>query len=387
MDKVIKIINKDVVLIVFLILAILLNSLTLFLPFMVFGETKPYIKEPMVAPISIYERKAELGDIDIYEIEVALSGIVCLINMSDQTRAYVHKFHFIYIDGEKRSPAQEAGMKIGDRILTVAGFDATVNTSWNIVRRGEKVNFVVLRGEERLFFLINPIYDAELGRYQIGVYVNRFRADITQRSFGTISFFNPETRAFAAFGHRIERETHKDRGYVYGPKHVSRIYNHTFKFTYRSQRRVGYIVKNGIYGAYGFFGVFYTPKSDKLYKIARPGEVYDGPAKMLVKTFGHVPEWIDVEITMVGRNDNGLIPVTLPQGSEMQFARGMSGSVVVQNGKIVGIVARGIVEWGVVLIEPPERMLIEFLLFQQEWERVLKRDKFYNAPPDNIPKV
>ena len=377
MNKIIKTINSDFILIVCMLIAVYINTITIVLSVEAFNETTVYAKEATTERMSIYERKAKLGDIDIYEIEVALLGFACLVVMSNETQAYVVDFHFIDVDGEKRAPAKEAGLAIYDEILKIDGFDATVDNSWEIIRRGETTTVTVLRNEEVLGFLIEPVYNSDVGRYQIGVALNHNRACFENNSLGMLSFFNPANGAFAAFGHAVRgvrMEQHGNRGYILGPQHVVGIYNNRFRLVAGNHQEIGYVLDNKDYGAYGILHNFYLPPGTKLYRIARPGEVYNGPAKMLVTINGKEPQWIDVEISGIGRNYNGWLTITTPSGSPIQFAGGMSGAVVVQNDKIAGIVARGIVELGAMFAEPPERMMVEFLLFQQEWERVLKGD-------------
>ena len=323
--------------------------------------------------------KIEMMFPDIYYIEVAVSGIICTIVMTKEATRVVTAFDFfIDAEGNSVSPAQEAGILVGDEILKVDGFDVTVSNVWSIAQRGSEIALTVSREGYIMEFVLKPAYSLEAGHYRIGLYVDEVHVLLTSeviKGNGTISFFDPANGVFAALGHGVLMEQHRNRGYILGPRDVLGIYNNRFLFsgTYHNHNSIGHILHNGNYGVYGILHNFsWSDIYIGRYTIARPGEVQNGYARMLTTVNGTTPEWIDVRIAGIELNECDWITVFMVEDNESTIAPGMSGSVVIQNGKIIGIVSRGSMALGFLIAYPPERMFAEFLIFQEKWAEVLK---------------
>ena len=81
-------------------------------------------------------------------------------------------------------PAQVAGLQAGDQFLTVRGEDVIGSTVMDVseaigdVSDGEAVKLTVLRGEEKLDFTIQPVFDTAEGRYMIGIMIQQGYLDM-----------------------------------------------------------------------------------------------------------------------------------------------------------------------------------------------------------------
>ena len=94
--------------------------------------------------------------------------------------------------------ARDAGLQIGDQLLTVEGRPVT---SAEDVRQalktcGQTVNLEILRGSKRLEIAIAPV-DTREGR-RLGVYLRQGIAGV-----GTVTFYDPESDVFGTLGHGV----------------------------------------------------------------------------------------------------------------------------------------------------------------------------------------
>ncbi|MBR4879739.1 MAG: PDZ domain-containing protein, partial [Clostridia bacterium] len=104
---------------------------------------------------------------------------------------------FNEIDG--RCPAKEAGLSIGDVILSVNGKDVLTNEelSKNVNNSQGCVVLDVLRDGQTMSVTVEPVISDE-GKAYIGAYVRDSMAGI-----GTITYVDPETGRFGALGHGV----------------------------------------------------------------------------------------------------------------------------------------------------------------------------------------
>ena len=111
---------------------------------------------------------------------------------------------------------------------------------------------------------------------------------------------------------------------------------------------MGSILANDETGVYGRL-LTDIPEGQPM-EVALPQEVQAGPAKMLATAAGQTPEWYDVTIERVNLNSRDanrdlLVRVTDAKLLEKTggILQGMSGSPIVQNGRLVGAVTHVLV--------------------------------------------
>ena len=190
------------------------------------------------------------------------------------------------------------------------------------------------------------------GMYKTGLYV---KDSIT--GIGTLTFIDPESNIYGALGHEItESNTSKIIEVRTGSIFKNSISSITesidgkpgsknAKFYY--SKNYGDITKNTKYGIYGTYKDDYN-NLEKI-SIANKDEVKIGKAEIYTVIDGENIEKFDIEITKINENsdiknitfdiiDEKLINST---GGVVQ---GMSGSPIVQNGKLVGAVTHVITD-------------------------------------------
>lgn len=262
-------------------------------------------------------------------------------------------------EGHKFNPAAAAGVKVGDIILKVN--DSGVTSDEQVAKlidtagkSGEnKVKLLIKRKSKTFTTWIKPILCSETGRFRIGLYVRDSAAGV-----GTLSFYNPDTGKYGALGHIIsDADTNQ-------PINVSdgRIVRASIQGIQAGRRgqpgeKIGMFINddNGFSGTiekntkYGIYGKLNGYLDNPLYKepipIALADQIRTGPAEMLTVLDGEKIEKFSVRIKRIlpqsVPDSKGLIvEVTDPRLLKRTggIIQGMSGSPLIQNGKIIGAV-------------------------------------------------
>ncbi|WP_202076739.1 SpoIVB peptidase [Caldalkalibacillus salinus] len=265
--------------------------------------------------------------------------------------------HYIETEEGKVSPGEDAKVKIGDNILRMNGIELNnLEQIGDIVEEAgennETLELDVLRGKEKHKLRLDPVYDEKEDKYRLGLYIRNSAAGV-----GTLTFYHPESGAYGALGHVIsDMDTKKpivvgDGNIVHSE--VSSIERgqsgqpgEKFAHFLNDKEVLGDISKNTPFGIFGHMkeridnGV-----QDEALPIALREEVQEGPAHILTVVEGQEVEKFDVEITDVVEQKfpatKGLvIKVTDPELIDKTggIVQGMSGSPIIQNGKLVGAV-------------------------------------------------
>lgn len=257
-------------------------------------------------------------------------------------------------NGSTANPAREAGMLPGDVIVSING--ETVENADHVSRIVDQsegtLNVVVDREGRKLDLSVSPITDYKTGKLRLGVWVRDSTAGV-----GTLTFIDPNKRWFGGLGHAI---CDLDTGSVLSVKEGEIYYSEVIQinkgengvpgeikgYFSSASGNMGLILKNTDYGIYGT--LYDSVKLDELAEpiaVARPDEVVLGPAKIL-STIDHegVKEF-DCEIIKINNQSTPeqkslVIRVTDKELLEKTggIVQGMSGSPIIQNGKLVGAV-------------------------------------------------
>jgi len=252
--------------------------------------------------------------------------------------------------GDKKSPAAEAGLRRGD-IITHVGKEK-VNSTRELVRAvaesGSDILITFVRAGKERSVTVHPIKDGD-GKEKIGILVRDSAAGI-----GTITFIEPKTLMFAGLGHGIcDSESGTVLPVTYGsveqidltgispgktgtPGEIRGVF---------VGKRIGKIIKNDKTGVYG--ELYELPAfADALYPMAAFDEIVDGKAYIRSAVSG-APELYEIELTRIGdgAQKNFAVKVTDERLISLTggIVQGMSGSPIVQNGKLVGAVTHVLV--------------------------------------------
>ncbi|HHZ20748.1 MAG TPA: SpoIVB peptidase [Firmicutes bacterium] len=264
------------------------------------------------------------------------------------------------IDGRERYPAKEAGIKAGDIILSINGRQIDHITQLeDLVQseagKGQPLQLRIRRGKTVRRVSLSPVRQLDAGQrlsYRMGIYVEDPAAGV-----GTLTFYSLTHRFFGALGHRIMGFGQRSLPVAEGGRIVlARISGLRPGVRGEPGEKMGIFTSNDdIIGeihhntAYGVFGrLRREPTGNYLtepIQVALVSEVKTGPAEILTVLAGERIERFAVEIQRVFSQsrpgDKGMIiRVTDPELIRKTggIIQGMSGSPIIQGGKLVGAV-------------------------------------------------
>lgn len=242
--------------------------------------------------------------------------------------------------GSSPSPCREAGLREGDIITEIDGRAALSSSFITDGATDKDAHLTVLRpkddGEsyETLTFTVTPIYSEEEGLYRIGM--TYYSGASLGASVQTLSFYYPETNLFAATAHSSDPL-------------LGNIYNLSGTLasaTVIGRDEEGLSVEGGdvigtvsFTNGYGIFGTLSDSHGGAV-PIAKKSEVRRGRATMLSSFEGGEVREYDVYITGTYRIDGRDVITLLAEDERIVsfggVTRGMSGSPIIQNGKLIG---------------------------------------------------
>ncbi len=282
-------------------------------------------------------REVILGG-NAFGVKIYASGVM-VVGLSD-----------IETDTGTCSPAYEAGIRVKDVITAACGEEITTVEQLSAIlggSGGQAVTLTVLRREDSFEAVVRPVKPTAQEGYMAGMWVRDSTAGI-----GTLTFFDPQTGTFGGLGHAIcDVDTGEivpiDKGTVVGANIIDIRKGQKgaageLVGVFDDSISIGTLFSNGKTGIFGQICDAYEP-SGPLIPVALRGEVKTGPAHIVCTASGSV-QWYEIEITkiMPGAVDGKsmCISVTDPQLIELTggIVQGMSGSPIVQNGKLVGAV-------------------------------------------------
>lgn len=238
-------------------------------------------------------------------------------------------------------------LREGDRIFAVDGerIGSASELSAALNRNADKTSFVfsVERAGENIEIEVNPLIERVSGRLKLGIEVQEEVSGL-----GTLVFTEQDGK-FVALGHSVGSfggsKPKISGGKVYGGKILGvergvKGKAGSIKGTLVRKTKLGRVTKNENSGLYGVL----NEADGTLYDVGKRDEIINGKAKIRSGVSGK-NEFYEVEISRAGyapdAEEKGLIVrvtderlISLTGG----IVQGMSGSPIVQNGKIVGAV-------------------------------------------------
>ena len=209
------------------------------------------------------------------------------------------------------------------------------------------MTMTVLRREEIFEAVVQPVRPTGQEGYRAGMWVCGSAQEI-----GMLTFIDPHTGTFGALGHAIcGVDTGEifpiDKGTVVGANIIDIRKGQNGEIgelvgVFDDSVSIGKLFANGRAGIFGQISNTYVPNGPKI-QVALRSEIKTGPAHIVCAVSGSV-QWYEIEITKIvpGAVDGKCmcISVTDPQMLELTggIVRGMSGSPIIQNGKLVGAV-------------------------------------------------
>lgn len=257
------------------------------------------------------------------------------------------------------NPAKEAGLKLGDLIVSAGGHAVRSNeelTQAITAANGTPISVVYLRDGVQHTTTLTPVQDAATGAYRAGLWVRDSSAGI-----GTMTFLDPANGTFAGLGHAIsDTDTGADITLLSG-EIVPVVVTGCVKGTAGSPGELrgefsaataGTVLANDTTGVYGRYTAATMGQSCL---VRQPQEIALGDAEIWTTISGSTPKAYSVRIERVNMtsgdpNRNLLLKVTDPEllAATGGIVQGMSGSPIVQDGCLVGAVTH-------VLVNDPTR--------------------------------
>ena len=243
-----------------------------------------------------------------------------------------------------RCPATEAGVQEGDRILRVNGRE--LHSAAELIAAvgeagGAPVELSILRAESLLRLWVQPAL-SDQGQWMLGMWLRDVVTGI-----GTVTFCDPETGVYGALGHSITDEgSGCSVPVASGSITEAEIYSVTpgsagtpgaLNGDFTGGRNLGSVERNSPWGIYG------TANLPLGSRTAEVGEFHTGPATILATVDGRETAEYEVRITRLYRDAQGehvMLSVTDPalRSATGGIVQGMSGSPILQDGKLVGAV-------------------------------------------------
>ncbi|WP_407308348.1 SpoIVB peptidase [Desulfosporosinus sp. SB140] len=259
-------------------------------------------------------------------------------------------------NGRKVYPAKEAGIEVGDILLKIDNqevrTDQDVSNAVHLAGEQKGQADVLFKHQDQILEkVIKPVFCTETGRYRMGLFVRDEAAGV-----GTLSFIDPITKQYGALGHVITDADTNQKIEVYNGKIMaSTIYAIEKGKRGHPGEKIGSFVTNSPFSGTiekntltGIFGKINGQIANPFYKEPIPvgweTEVKTGPAKIYTVIQGEKVEEFDVNIDRIMHNrtdsKNMIVRVTDPRLLEATggIIQGMSGSPIIQNGKIIGAI-------------------------------------------------
>ncbi len=252
----------------------------------------------------------------------------------------------IVVDAEEDSAGIAAGIRIGDIILSYN--DTVIHSNEELAEEvqkcgGKRQRVELLRNHREQTLWVTPAA-AENG-YEVGLWVRDSAAGL-----GTLTYYDPQTNSVAGLGHSI---SDVDTGLTM-PLERGTLVTASITGVHQgekgepgellgklSSKTLAEVTANNDCGIYGeaekeFSGVSYP--------IALKKEIEVGPAQILCTIEGSAPRSYEITITKINNNlaenRNLCLQVTDARllAATGGIVQGMSGSPILQNGKLIGAV-------------------------------------------------
>ncbi|QQZ10904.1 SpoIVB peptidase [Heyndrickxia vini] len=265
--------------------------------------------------------------------------------------------HLVETKSGKFSPGEKAGIKVGDIITQING-EKVENLSdvaplvEKAGKDGSALNIIIQREQQEIKTSLNPQKDQSEQTYKLGLYIRDSAAGI-----GTMTFIDPKSKKYGALGHVIsDMDTKKaimvEKGQILNSTVTSIEKGSDGKpgeklARFSSDHEViGNITRNSSFGIFGKLEKqIKNDRYDQPMPIALSYQVKEGPAKILTVVEGNKVEEYDIEVINAipqkfPATKGMIIKITDPKLLKKTggIVQGMSGSPIIQNGKIIGAV-------------------------------------------------
>ena len=296
--------------------------------------------------LNVSQRKYVIPSGEIFGLRFFTRGVIVVGTDSVDT------------SGGEVYPAEKAGIKKGDIITALDG--KQIHSSSEVFDQlassgGRSIIVKYERDGAQYETSLTPSYCVSEEKYKAGLWIRDSAAGI-----GTMTFYDPSSGCFASLGHGV---CDVDTGLILPLYEGDAVKAQLTGCTKGKQGKAGElcgVFTNESIGVIdlnidsGVYGVLYNMNpTQKALPVATEKEIRTGDAQIISSVDENGPAYYDVEILKVMPDDeykNMVIQVTDTDLIEKTggIVQGMSGSPIIQDGKIIGAVTH-------VLIGDPEK--------------------------------
>ena len=252
-------------------------------------------------------------------------------------------------------PSKNRDIKEGDVLYSVNGQVIKSSTHLhgllNMQSSPKVANIVLKRADQIINETIEPVKEIPSNMYRLGFWIRDNAAGV-----GTLTYVREDNLRFGALGHPVQDvDTGKllpvSGGNIYKCNIVG--YNKGTRgnpgelrgLFLRTGSKIGILDNNNEYGVYGTISEDYVKRLSNPVKVGFRDSVKTGKAKILCTIDGTMPKEYDIEIVKLShqsKSDKKSMVIKIVDEELISktggIVQGMSGSPIVQNGKLVGAV-------------------------------------------------
>jgi stage IV sporulation protein B len=266
---------------------------------------------------------------------------------------YVVGFHFIETDTERISPGEAAGLLPGDVITRVNNHKVTEPQAirpyvQKAAEQRTSVKLTVMRGKKTLDLSVKPVKDSGTNISKLGLYIKNKTAGI-----GTLTFYEPKSKKFGALGHVIsDLQSGKPFAPVKGTLYPARVTGikkaaegvpGEKTADIPTEEKWGNVTSNTPFGLFG--RLERDMDGAKIYPAAHPDEVQEGPAQIWTVTEDNRIEKYNISVIRTIQQTKPAVKGMIIKMTDSRLinktggiVQGMSGSPILQNGRVIGAV-------------------------------------------------
>jgi stage IV sporulation protein B len=245
-------------------------------------------------------------------------------------------------------------LKSGDAIISIDGQEIhSAAELKDAIKKsdGESITITAMRGDDKIRIEVIPKLDG--GEYRIGITLKDVTAGI-----GTITFIDPETLEFGGLGHGIcgaegggliEMEKGAATDVALGGIHKGEAGSPGELSGVMADSACGEIYLNTDVGVFGKLNSISEKLRGSVFEVGSKNEVIAGEATIISTVKNGKKAEYKIEIFDVDRSSTGSKSFKIKVKDPALLAitggivRGMSGSPIIQNGKLVGAVTHVLV--------------------------------------------
>ncbi len=251
-------------------------------------------------------------------------------------------------EDENSNPAYKAGLRLYDTIIRVNGKDISgIAELSQAVDGGASLEMTYLRAGKEYTIKFTPKYSDNEKKYTLGLWLKDSGAGI-----GTLTYVLPDG-SFGGLGHGICDGDTGELVQIFNGSVLGVTVNGIVKGQrgapgelkgYFNSSKVGALYKNTENGVFGALAHIPEVVCDKTYSLGLKDELKEGRATVVCTLDDNVRREYSIEISNINRSATGNKCFTVKIVDEKLLlatggiVQGMSGSPIIQNGKLVGAI-------------------------------------------------